>query len=271
MPGAPPFCLTRFSAANRFGRAITCSHTPIRSHSLPRTLPPLAPGTSRPSARSLAASPLPPARQVPYSGFSAFFVRPTSYSSSCPPVRSALPARFGSGTMASADSCHLNPASRPGLPSQTAWRQVSPGKCSGFPRTLASFAASALTYSGLRCFWPARPADTASYEVRLPQVAGLPPASSRPHLTVTPLPSASGWPSSTSAGVSHSLVNAHAGRTKTRGQLSLPSARTGLSEWILFLSPRNPCPGATNDAHDNPLLSSTRSWCTPGAITDSGT
>ena len=34
---------------------------------------------------------------------------------------------------------------------------------------------------------------TASCWLRVPQVAGLPPASSRPHFTMTPLPLANGW------------------------------------------------------------------------------
>ena len=95
--------------------------------------------------------------------------------------------------MASADSCRLNPTSRLGLPSQMARRQVSPGKNVDFPCTLAPFTALTLDCMGLHCLLPARPISTASHEVRVPQVAGLPPASSRPHLTVTPLPSASGW------------------------------------------------------------------------------
>src|SRR5271157_4142467 len=37
------------------------------------------------------------------------------------------------------------------------------------------------------------PSLTASDRVRVPQAADLLPASSRPHLTVTPLPSASSW------------------------------------------------------------------------------
>jgi len=90
--------------------------------------------------------------------------------------------------MASADSCRLSLASRPGLPLLVAWRQVSPGKDVDFPCTLASFTALALDCIGLRCHLPARPAAQPLYEVRVPQVAGLPPASSRPRLAATPLP-----------------------------------------------------------------------------------
>jgi len=139
--------------------------------------------------------------------------------------RSALPGDClrPAGTMASADSCSLSPTSRLGLPSQTAWQQVSPGKNVDFPCTLAPFTTPALDRIRLRCLWPTRPTAMASYEVRVPQVAGLPPASSRPRLTVTPLPSANGWcdPPSASVGVSHPLANAHAGRTKrpASGQL----------------------------------------------------
>jgi hypothetical protein len=217
-PLTPPDMRVRI---RRFVRLRVVDGTVLRPHSLPRTLPRLAPGTPRPSARPLAASPLAPGQQVPHSGLSAFFVDATSYSTSGPPVGSALPARVDNGPMASAHSCHLTPASRPGLPSQTAWRQVSPGKCIAFPRILAPLTTSVLTYFGLRCLWPARPTDTVSYEVRVPQVAGFPPASSRPHLAVTLLPSVGGWRSSTSAGLSHSLVNAHAGRTKRNPHLSV--------------------------------------------------
>ncbi len=113
-----------------------------------------------------------------------------------------------------------------------------------FPASLPHLPHQPLTYFGLRCHRPARPTVVASHEVRVPlrrspesfgQVAGLPPASSRPHLTVTPLPSASGWRSSTSAGVSHSLVNAHAGRTEeaTRMFIRVASLQgtTGLPGW----------------------------------------
>jgi hypothetical protein len=54
---------------------------------------------------------------------------------------------------------------------------------------------------------------TASYWVCVPQAAVLLPASSRPHLAVTPLPSTSISAISTTRDF-HSQVNAHAGRTK---------------------------------------------------------
>ena len=50
--------------------------------------------------------------------------------------------------MASADSCRLSPTSRLGLPSQTAWQQVSPGKNVDFPCTLAPFTTQPLIASG---------------------------------------------------------------------------------------------------------------------------
>ena len=84
------------------------------------------------------------------------------------------------GTMASADSNSLSPTSRLGLPSQTARQQVSPGKNVDFPCTLASFTTPALDCIGLRCLLPTRPTGMASHEVRVPQVAGLLPASFRP-------------------------------------------------------------------------------------------
>jgi len=74
-----------------------------------------------------------------------------------------------------------------------AWQQVSPGKNIGFPCTLAAFTLPALDRIGLRCSLPTRPAGLASHSVRVPQVAGLLPASFRPHLAMTPLPSANGW------------------------------------------------------------------------------
>ena len=45
------------------------------------------------------------------------------------------------GTMASADPCHLNPPSQSGLPNNTAWWQVSPDKSANCPRTPARFTA----------------------------------------------------------------------------------------------------------------------------------
>jgi hypothetical protein len=64
---------------------------------------------------------------------------------------------------------------------------------SRLPCILAPFTAPALDCIGPRCLVPTRPTGTASYGVRIPQVAGLLPASSRPRLTATPLPSANGW------------------------------------------------------------------------------
>jgi hypothetical protein len=61
------------------------------------------------------------------------------------------------GTMASADSCRLSLASRPGLPLVMARRQVSPGKNVDFPCTLAPFTALALDCIGLHCPLPTRP------------------------------------------------------------------------------------------------------------------
>jgi len=109
--------------------------------------------------------------------------------------RSALPGYSlrPTGTMASADSCSLSPTSRLGLPSLTAWQQASPGKSVDFPCTLAPFTMPALDRIGLYCSMPTRPTGMASYEVRVPQDAGLPPASSRPRLAATPLPLANGW------------------------------------------------------------------------------
>ena len=70
--------------------------------------------------------------------------------------------------------------------------QTSPGKNADFPCTPALFTALALGRIGLRCYLPTRPASQ-PHRVRVPQVAGLLPASSRLRLTTTPLPSANGW------------------------------------------------------------------------------
>jgi hypothetical protein len=74
---------------------------------------------------------------------------------------------------------------------QVTW--TSARSFSRLPRILAPFTAPALDCIGLRCLLSTRPAGTASYGVRVPQVAGLLPASFRPRLTATPLPSANGW------------------------------------------------------------------------------
>ena len=70
--------------------------------------------------------------------------------------------------------------------------QTSPGKNADFPCTPALFTVLALGRIGLRCYLPTRPASQ-PHRVRVPQVAALLPASSRPRLTTTPLPSANGW------------------------------------------------------------------------------
>ena len=69
--------------------------------------------------------------------------------------------------------------------------QTSPGKHADFPCTPALFNVLALGRIGLRCYLPTRPASQ-PHRVRVPQVAGLLPASSRPRLATTPLPSANG-------------------------------------------------------------------------------
>jgi hypothetical protein len=68
---------------------------------------------------------------------------------------------------------------------------------------------------------------TASYQVRVPQVAGLPPASSGPHLTVTPLPLAT-VSSINLRKILHLLVNAHAGRTRLPAAARAAACRRGL-------------------------------------------
>jgi hypothetical protein len=144
-----------------------------------------APGKARPSGRIPAASLPSSSQQYLHSEYSAFIACPTSRSSSCPPRRSAL-----------LDTCVpilrplLTPATltRPrsrGCRPRTAWQQVSPGKNADFPCTPAPSTLSAFDCIGLRCHWPARPTDPASYGVCVPQGAALPPASFAPHLAVT--------------------------------------------------------------------------------------
>ena len=98
----------------------------------------------------------------------------------------------GSGTSASADSCQFSLISQSGFP---VFR--SNGRSPQI-RTL-TFSAS-LSHLLLRPLiaWASlllanSPSLTASYRLLVHQVADLPPASSRPHLAVTPLPSANGW------------------------------------------------------------------------------
>src|SRR5512139_4079232 len=66
--------------------------------------------------------------------------------------------------------------------------QASPGKNVDFPCIPVAFTRPTLDCMGLRCSLPTRPVGLASYALRVPQVAVLLPASSRPHLTMTPLP-----------------------------------------------------------------------------------
>ena len=116
----------------------------IRSRAPCRGFPRSRRGRLGPLVRSLAASPLPPTSRSLSREFG--LLRPSlellKFLSPCTFGPSQLD--LGCGTMASADSCRLNPASRPGLPSQTARRQVSPGKNIDFPRTLAAFTTSPL-------------------------------------------------------------------------------------------------------------------------------
>jgi len=95
---------------------------------------------------------------------------------------------LATGTMASADPCRLNLASLPGLlDSRTAGLPRQEHWLSLHPRRVYCFGAwlhwASLSFAN-------SPGRTASYPLRVPRAAGLPPASSRPHLAVTPLPSA---------------------------------------------------------------------------------
>ena len=71
--------------------------------------------------------------------------------------------------------------------------ETSPDKSSNRPRTPAASTLRPLDDHGLRRALPARPGRPAFYAVRVPRVAGSPPASFPPHLAVTRLPSACGW------------------------------------------------------------------------------
>ena len=122
---------------------------------------------------------------------------------------------FHTGTLASADSCYLSLTSRSELLLKPDNRSPQ-GRILTFPARLSRLLLQALDCIGLGCHWPTRPIWIASYALRVPQTAGLLPASSGPHLAVTPLPSAKGWcnPPSASIRVFHPLANAHAGRAK---------------------------------------------------------
>jgi hypothetical protein len=147
-------------------------------------------GMARPSGRVSMASPSPPSRQVPLAGKSAFWAHPSNRPSSCPPQRSALPAVTAAAEgMASADPCRLSPVSQPRLPSNV----QRPGNRSPQIRALTIPAyLPDLPLCPLMAWtsWLHAHSSglTASYRVRVPQVAVLPPASSGPRLAATPLP-----------------------------------------------------------------------------------
>ena len=150
------------------------------------------PRTALPSGYLARASPSPPYQQCLYPRQSAFYARSTNF-----PLGAHLPfspSRFFPatlGTMASADSCHLSLVLRREL------RLAPRGDRSPQIRTLTFSAhlpnlrlCPLMTWTS---WYLAHSSErTASYRVCVPQVAGLPGASFRPHLAVTPLPLANG-------------------------------------------------------------------------------
>ena len=95
--------------------------------------------------------------------------------------------------MASADSCRLSPISQLELRATSApLDSRSPQiRTLTFPAHLPDLLlCSLMTWTS--CYWAHSSELTASYRVCVPQVADLPRASFRPHLTATPLPLANG-------------------------------------------------------------------------------
>jgi hypothetical protein len=112
--------------------------------------------------------------------------------------RSLVPFVFGpclpfrSGTMASADFCLAFPTRyRPGSHPLAA-TQTSRDKYSFFRPAAAGFTASRFGNLGFRCLLPAHPPIPAFYPVPVRQVVAVAPASFRPRLAATPLPSLNG-------------------------------------------------------------------------------
>ena len=77
----------------------------------------LVPEIARPSGQSSTASPPLPVQQYPYPEHSVSWAHLANCSKALPLDVRPFPADKLAGTMASADSCRLNLASRPGLPS----------------------------------------------------------------------------------------------------------------------------------------------------------
>ena len=108
---------------------------------------------------------------------------------------SALPGQpygYTTGTMASADSCLSFPhRCRCGSPILAAERQVSRDK-HPFCRPLPGLPQAGLGSHGFRCLRPVHPPPGAYYPVSVRPVVAVAPASVRPRLTATPLPSLNG-------------------------------------------------------------------------------
>jgi hypothetical protein len=188
MPGAPPFCSTRLRAPFRFLRFQRRPHSDSPS-ALDSSLSCAGDGSTlgRGSAGFTRSSP--PAATL--SGSFCFACSSRVRFKSCPPSRSALPVLTATvlwPLLTPVASIHLHR-----WDCLIARRQVSPGKNADCPCALAAFTPSAFDCCGLHGHLPTRPTDEASYAVRVPPAAGLPPASSRLRLAVTPLPLANGW------------------------------------------------------------------------------
>ncbi len=186
MPGAPPLLSTRFSAADRFSRSHTCSHSSTSDFPSSRA------GDGSALCSVLRKLHFPPLLSSPLiQGFLPSSFIPQAAQSTHPFLMFGPSPRDGSGTMASADSCSLSLVSRPGLPFLGPGNRSPQVRTLTFPASLPHLLLWLLVASGFIVIANS-PSLTASYWVRVPQVAGLPPASSGPHLAVTPLPSANG-------------------------------------------------------------------------------
>ena len=150
------------------------------------------PGTALPSGYLVRASPSPPYQQCLYPRQSAFYARSANFLLGAHLPFS--PSRFFPatlGTMASADSCRLSPVLRQELrlaPHDDRSPQIRTLTFSAHLPDLRLCPLMAWT-----SWYLAHSSErTASYRVRVPQVAGLPRASFRPCLAATPLPLANG-------------------------------------------------------------------------------
>jgi hypothetical protein len=158
------------------------------------------PGTARLYRCLGPASPARWQRQCPSCGQAAFPAHPANCSSPSAPDVRPFPARDGGGYytcthrrcgVASADPCRLNRVSQRGLPLVWPGGRSPQIRALTFPAPWPDLPLCPLM-AWTSWFLAHSSGRTASYRVRVPPGAVLPPASFGPHLAVTPLPLASG-------------------------------------------------------------------------------